>query len=93
VLPLPGHLGYKAGIYDIISDGQGGVLSFANRSRDLAQKLGVNKIELFSADIQNDALRSILVKRGFEPGKPVTIDAFGFNKEVETLRRSEGLKQ
>ncbi len=82
-----------AGVYDIISDGSGAVLSFANRSRSLGNSLGVKNLELFGADIQNAQLQSLLVRRGFEPGAPVRIDAFGFDKYVETLRKTEVLRK
>lgn len=82
-----------AGVYDIISDGSGAVLSFANRSRSLGNSLGVKNLELFGADIQNAQLQSLLVRRGFEPGAPVRIDAFGFDKYVETLRKTEVIRK
>ncbi|MNM49772.1 Filamentous hemagglutinin [compost metagenome] len=82
-----------AGIYDIITDGSGSVLSFANRSRSLGNNLGVKNLELFGADIQNSQLQSLLIRRGFESGPPVRIDAFGFDKYVETLRKTEILRK
>jgi hypothetical protein len=57
----------------------------------LANNLGVNNLELFGADIQNSQLRSLLVRSGFEPGAPVKIDGFGFDKYVDTLRKTEVL--
>jgi hypothetical protein len=83
----------RSGIYDVMTDGGGAILSFASRSRALGSSLGVKNLELFGADIQNDALRSILLRKGFEPGPPVRIDSFGFNKNVETLRRMKTLNK
>ena len=82
-----------AGVYDIISDGSGAVLSFANRSRSLGNSLGVKNLERFGADIQNSQLQSLLPRRGFEHGAPVKIDAFGFDKYVGTLRKTEVLRK
>jgi hypothetical protein len=65
--------------------------SFANRSRGLAELLGTDRLELFGAEIQNPRLQSLLLRRGFEPGPAIKIDAFGFTKEVPTLRRQEKL--
>lgn len=83
----------RAGIWDVVSDGSGAILSFANRSRALGSTLGVRQLELFGADLQNDALANILVRRGFTPGEPVLINSFGFNKYVPTLRRLEDLQK
>ncbi|MCW3640075.1 hypothetical protein [Burkholderia cenocepacia] len=83
----------RAGIWDVVSDGSGAILSFANRSRSLATTLGVRQLELFGADLQNSALANILVRRGFTPGEPVLINSFGFNKYVPTLRRLEDLQK
>ncbi|WP_322026153.1 LysM peptidoglycan-binding domain-containing protein [Burkholderia sp. BCC1977] len=83
----------RAGIWDVVSDGSGAILSFANRSRSLATTLGVRQLELFGADLQNNALANILVRRGFTRGEPVLINSFGFNKYVPTLRRLEDLQK
>ncbi|WP_157654806.1 hypothetical protein [Burkholderia ubonensis] len=83
----------RAGIWDVVSDGSGAILSFANRSRALGSTLGVRQLELFGADLQNDALANILVRRGFTPGEPVLINSFGFNKYVPTPRRLEDLQK
>ena len=82
-----------AGIYDVVTDGSGALVSFANRSRSLAQSLRVDTLDLFGADIQNPRLADMLVRRGFSPGPEVTIDAFGFNKQVPTLRKTEVIGQ
>ena len=78
----------RAGIYDLVSDGDTNALfSFVSRSRSLTNSLGVPKLELYGADIQNPRLVELLAKRGFEPGANVRIDTFGFEKDVPTLRK------
>lgn len=69
----------RAGIYDIVTDGSGALPSFLSRSKSLAGSLGVDNMEIFGADIQNERLASLLTRRGFSEGEPVLIDKFGFN--------------
>lgn len=78
----------RAGIYDLVSDGDSNALfSFSSRIRSLANSLEIPKLELYGADIQNPRLAELLSKRGFEPGALVRINTFGFDKDVETLRK------
>jgi hypothetical protein len=53
----------KACIWDVMADKPWALKSFAQRSKNLANEMGCDKIELFGADIQNARLFNVLNKR------------------------------
>jgi len=77
-----------AGIYSAFTtDTTGALAKFSSDANSLGRALGVKEVELFGANIINERLESILVKRGFQPGPEISFEYYSNSVTADTLRK------
>jgi hypothetical protein len=77
-----------AGIYSAFTtDTSGALAKFSSDAKSLGRALGVKEVEFFGANIINERLESILVKRGFQPGPEISFEYYSNSVTADTLRK------